>query len=183
MKVLNFPWHWRTKSFIFCNPKGRDVAAYKCAIYSTPGRFDHMSKASVRDILQQIERLSDEDRLDLSVRLADRQEDEWKAEADIARAHRPRNGNHSSRNRSSRQRCSSRNVKIRLPCHQRFTPASPESLRRDANYFNGRILYCPRLRLTLTRSVREVAKSLSRLRFGLVWIRTISTAGSIPAAR
>ncbi len=44
-----------------------------------------MSDAVVRDILQQIERLSDEDRLDLSIRLAERQEDEWKAEADTAR--------------------------------------------------------------------------------------------------
>ncbi len=44
-----------------------------------------MSEAAVQDILQQIERLSDEDRLDLSIRLAERQEDEWKAEAEIAR--------------------------------------------------------------------------------------------------
>ena len=44
-----------------------------------------MSEAVVRDILQQIERLSDEDRLDLSIRFAERQEDEWKAEADRAR--------------------------------------------------------------------------------------------------
>ena len=44
-----------------------------------------MSEAAVRDILQQIERLSAEERLDLSVRLAERQEDEWKAEADLAR--------------------------------------------------------------------------------------------------
>ena len=44
-----------------------------------------MSEAAVRDILQQIERLSDEERLDLSVRLAERQEGEWKAEADLAR--------------------------------------------------------------------------------------------------
>lgn len=44
-----------------------------------------MSQSAVRDILQQIERLSDEDRLDLSMRLAERQEDEWKAEADMAR--------------------------------------------------------------------------------------------------
>jgi len=40
-------------------------------------------------------------------------------------------------------------------------------------------LYCSRLRLTLTRSASEVAKSLPRLRFGLVWIGTISTADSI----
>ena len=38
-----------------------------------------MSEAAVRDILQQI------DRLDLSLRLAERQEDEWNAEADRAR--------------------------------------------------------------------------------------------------
>ena len=44
-----------------------------------------MSEAVVRGILQQIERLSDEDRLDLSIRLAERQEDEWKAEAEMAR--------------------------------------------------------------------------------------------------
>ena len=41
------------------------------------------------------------------------------------------------------------------------------------------LLYCRQLRLTLTRSVSEVAQPLPRLRFGLVWIRTISTAGSI----
>ena len=44
-----------------------------------------MSEAVVRDILQQIERLSAEDRLNLAIRLAERQEDEWKAEADTAR--------------------------------------------------------------------------------------------------
>ena len=44
-----------------------------------------MSEAVVRDILQQIERLSAEDRLDLSIRLAERQDDGWKAEADLAR--------------------------------------------------------------------------------------------------
>ncbi len=44
-----------------------------------------MSEAVVRDILQQIERLSDQDRLDLSIRLAEHQEDEWRAEAEMAR--------------------------------------------------------------------------------------------------
>ena len=41
------------------------------------------------------------------------------------------------------------------------------------------VLYCSRLPLTLTRSVSEVAKSLPRLRFGLIWIVTTSTASSI----
>jgi hypothetical protein len=44
-----------------------------------------MSEAAVRDILQQIERLSPQDRLDLSMRLAEDQEREWKAEAETAR--------------------------------------------------------------------------------------------------
>jgi hypothetical protein len=44
-----------------------------------------MSDAAVQDILQRIERLSDRDRLDLSIRLAERQDDEWKAEAEMAR--------------------------------------------------------------------------------------------------
>jgi hypothetical protein len=44
-----------------------------------------MSEAAVRDILQQIERLSPEDRLELSLRLAEDQEHEWKAEAETAR--------------------------------------------------------------------------------------------------
>ena len=40
-------------------------------------------------------------------------------------------------------------------------------------------LYCSRLRLTLTRSVSEVRKSLPRLFFALVWIVTISTPSNI----
>ena len=44
-----------------------------------------MNNATVRDILKQIDRLSDEDRLDLSVQLAERTESEWRKEAEAAR--------------------------------------------------------------------------------------------------
>ncbi len=44
-----------------------------------------MSDAAVLDILQQIERLSDEDRLSLTMRLVEREETEWQREADRAR--------------------------------------------------------------------------------------------------
>jgi uncharacterized circularly permuted ATP-grasp superfamily protein len=44
-----------------------------------------MSSAIVEDILQQIDRLPDEDWLQLTMRLAEREEKEWQAEADDAR--------------------------------------------------------------------------------------------------
>ena len=44
-----------------------------------------MSDAAVRDILEQIERLSDEDRVSLSMHLAQRVESDWRREAEEAR--------------------------------------------------------------------------------------------------
>jgi hypothetical protein len=44
-----------------------------------------MSDGAVQNILQQIERLSDEERLDLKLRLAEREEGDWQREADRAR--------------------------------------------------------------------------------------------------
>jgi len=44
-----------------------------------------MSDAAAQGILQQIERLSDEDRLNLSMRLAAQEEGQWQREADRAR--------------------------------------------------------------------------------------------------
>jgi hypothetical protein len=44
-----------------------------------------MSRAAVDDILQQIDQLSDEDRLHLQFRLAEISEEDWRQEADRAR--------------------------------------------------------------------------------------------------
>ena len=44
-----------------------------------------MSDATVRDIIEQIEQLSDEDQLILSTQLAQRAENEWRREAEAAR--------------------------------------------------------------------------------------------------
>jgi hypothetical protein len=44
-----------------------------------------MSSAMVRDIMEQIERLSDEDQLVLSAQLAQRADNEWQKEAEAAR--------------------------------------------------------------------------------------------------
>jgi hypothetical protein len=44
-----------------------------------------MSDAAVQGILQQIERLSDEDRLSFSMQLASQEESQWQREADRAR--------------------------------------------------------------------------------------------------
>ena len=44
-----------------------------------------MSDATVRDILEKIEQLSDQDRLNLSMRLAEQTESEWQTETDEAR--------------------------------------------------------------------------------------------------
>ncbi len=44
-----------------------------------------MSEATVRGILQQIDRLSDEERLNLSAQLAERTESDWQEEAGTAR--------------------------------------------------------------------------------------------------
>jgi hypothetical protein len=44
-----------------------------------------MSEAAVRDILEKIEQLSDDDRLSLSMTLAERADAEWRTEVDGAR--------------------------------------------------------------------------------------------------
>ncbi len=44
-----------------------------------------MSDATVREILDRIEQLSDEDRLEISMRLAERTESEWQEEVEAAR--------------------------------------------------------------------------------------------------
>lgn len=44
-----------------------------------------MSSVAVQDILRRIERLSDEDRLNLAMRLAEQEEADWQREAEQAR--------------------------------------------------------------------------------------------------
>jgi hypothetical protein len=44
-----------------------------------------MSEATVRDIHLQIDSLSDSDKLDFSIRLAEQQDNDWSAEAEVAR--------------------------------------------------------------------------------------------------
>lgn len=51
-----------------------------------------MSRASVKDILQEIEALSDEDRLALDQQLAARLEADWQREAEAARVEARRRG-------------------------------------------------------------------------------------------
>ncbi len=43
-----------------------------------------MSNVTVREILDRIEQLSDEDRLEISMRLAERTESEWQEEVEAA---------------------------------------------------------------------------------------------------